>query len=177
MPAATSLSVVSANSLRKMGEMDSLDLPFPATALPPDIERPHSGVCQIERRTTHASHPMHHPTFAIPSTQLRSHIQETLDFTMHISIGDISPIFAPLARKDTLRRGIWWHRRDRWIADERESARLVEPCTAAAASGEELVLERSVDDANDWTMLHDEADRDAEHGEKVGVIDGSCNPS
>lgn len=116
---------------------------------------------------------MHHPALAIPSTQLRSHVQKTLDFAVHIAIRDISPIFAPLAREDTLRRGIRWHGRDRWIADEGEAARLVEPCTAAAAGGEELVLEWSVDDADGWTVLHDEADRDAEHGENVGVIDGS----
>lgn len=50
---------------------------------------------------------------------------------------------------------------------------LVEPGTAAGAGGEELVLERGVDDAYDWTVLDDEADGDAEHGEEVGVVDSS----
>jgi hypothetical protein len=52
-------------------------------------------------------------------------------------------------------------------------ASLVEPGSAANAGGEELVLERLVDYANDGAVVDDEADGDAEHWEEVRIVDGS----
>lgn len=116
---------------------------------------------------------MHHPTLAIPRPNLRRHIYKALNFAMHITVRDIAAIFTPFTGEDTLGRGIGWHGRNR-VADERELAFLVQPGAAPAAGGEELVLEGGVDYADDGAVLDDEADGDAEHGEEVSVIDGSC---
>ena len=116
---------------------------------------------------------MHHPPFTIPTPNLRRHVHKALNLAVHITVRDVAAIFTPLAREDTLRRGVGGHGRDR-VANEWELAFLVEPGTAPAAGGEELVLEGGVDYADDGAVLDDEADGDAEHGEDVGVVDGSC---
>lgn len=37
---------------------------------------------------------MHHASFAIPTPNFSSHVHETIDLTMHVSVWNISPIFA-----------------------------------------------------------------------------------
>jgi len=62
---------------------------------------------------------MDHPAFASSAANLRSHIHKTVHFAMHISLGNISPILAPLAAEDAAARCIGWKRRD-WVSRERE---------------------------------------------------------
>ncbi len=116
---------------------------------------------------------MHHPPLTIPTPNLRRHVYKALNLAVHITVRDVAAILTPLTREDTLQRGVGGHGRDR-VPNEWELALLVEPGTAPAAGGEELVLEGGVDYADDGAVLDDEADGDAEHGEDVGVVDGSC---
>lgn len=37
---------------------------------------------------------MHHASFAIPTPNFSSHVHETIDLTMHVSVWNVSPIFA-----------------------------------------------------------------------------------
>lgn len=120
---------------------------------------------------------MHHTSLPISPPNLTSHIDKTLDLPMQIAIWDITAIFAPLAREDTFTRRIGRHWWDGWVADEGELAFLVQPCPAADAGREELVLEGGVDYSDYGTMLVDEGNGDAEHGENMRVVYGSWEES
>lgn len=37
---------------------------------------------------------MHHASFAIPTPNFSSHVHETIHLTMHVSVWNVSPIFA-----------------------------------------------------------------------------------
>lgn len=113
---------------------------------------------------------MHHTSLSTSPTYLRSQVQEALDLAVHVPVGNVPAILAPFAGQDTPGRRI---RRHSAVADEGQTVRPVQPGSAAAAGREELVLERGVDDADDGTVVENEGDGDAEHGEEVGVVDGA----
>jgi hypothetical protein len=92
---------------------------------------------------------------------------------MEIPIRGIPPILTPLAREDAFTRRVRWHWRNAWVTNQGELAGLVEPGAAPGAGGEELVHEWGVDNTDYGTVIVDESDGDAEHGEYVCVVDGS----
>lgn len=112
---------------------------------------------------------MHHAALAPTTANLGGHVDEALDFAVHVPVGPISPIFSPLTREDAPAWRLWGDRRH-GIAHQRQWQGLVQPSAPAAAGGEELVQKRSVDDPYDGLPADDEADRDAEHGEEMGEV-------
>ena len=90
---------------------------------------------------------------------------------MQVAIRSIPSILTPFAREDTLPRCIGWHRWDR-VSNEGELLGFIQPCTSSFTGGKELVHERCVYGSYRCLSVDDEADRDAEHGEKVGVNNG-----
>ncbi len=115
---------------------------------------------------------MHHAPFPIPAADLGRHIHEALDLPVQVAVSPVPAVLSPLTREEAALRGIGRQRRD-GVSEERESLRLVEPGTAPPARREELPQERGVDDADDGLAVQDEADRHAEHGKQVRVVDGA----
>lgn len=145
------------------------NIPLPTTPLPPDIYRPHSRIRQIQRRTPQTPYPVHHPpTF-------RSHSHKTLNLARHVSPRDISSILPPLTCKDTPPRRRGRHRGD-GVTAERQPARatgVIQPGASADTGREHLIHGGGVDDADNWAVVDEKPDRDAERGEEVGEVDGS----
>lgn len=96
---------------------------------------------------------------------------------MQISTRDIPTVLAPLARKDALSRCVSRHRGYRRLADERELDFLIQPGATTSARREELVLKRGIDDADNGSVIEDEGNRHAKHGEAMSVVDGACRAS
>lgn len=105
---------------------NEIDIPFPTTPFPPDIERAHCCVGKIHCCAPQASDTMHHTTLTAAPSYLSCHVHKALHFTMHITVWTISSIFAPFAREDAAAGS---RNRQRWnrITDKRQSLRLVEP--------------------------------------------------
>jgi hypothetical protein len=91
---------------------------------------------------------------------------------MQVPVCNVPPIFAPFAAEYTTLRSICWHRRDR-ITHQWQLLRFVQPCSSTLTGREKLVEEGSVDDTNDRLAIDDEGNRDAEHREEMGEVDGS----
>lgn len=118
---------------------------------------------------------MHHAALATPSPNLHGHIDKAFDLAPQVSalalLGiRVSSVLAPLAAEHTALGGIG---RDGNALDQGQALRLVEPGAFALAGGKDLVQEGGVDDADDGNARDDEGDGDAEHGEEVGVINGT----
>lgn len=129
-----------------------------------------------------APHAMNHSAFAPSATKLRSHVHKTVDFAMHVSLGDISPILPPLTAENAAARRIRWERRDRvscerelltWFVGRRRRSAVVHPGAVAGAGGVGDVQEGRVDDTDDGNAVEAHGDGDTEHGEEVRVVDGA----
>lgn len=147
-------------------------VPLPAPTFPPYVERAHGRVRKVQGRTPQAPHTVHHATLAPSALCLDSHGHEALNFSTQVALAcvGVSPILAPLTAKGAALGGVGGYGR---AFDERKALGLVEPCSFALAGGEELVEEGRVDHSDDGLPRDDEGDGDAEHGEEVGVVDGS----
>jgi hypothetical protein len=101
------------------------NIPFPTTPFPPNIKRTHSNICKVKRGTPQTPHSVYHTALTTTSGAFGSHIHKTLNLAMHVAVGNIAAVFAPLAGEDALGRGVGWHGWDGGFLDEWETAFFV----------------------------------------------------
>lgn len=115
---------------------------------------------------------MHHSAPARPAAELSCHVDETLDFAMHVAIWDVSSVLAPFAGKDAACWGLLRHGCN-GVANKRQSLGFIEERAAASARGKKLVDKRCVDDANKRLALVNESNGDTKHWEEVDIVDSA----
>ena len=115
---------------------------------------------------------MHHTTSSRPSAKLGCHVHKTLNLSMHITIRDVSPVLAPLAREDAACWSFLWHRCNR-VSNKWQFLSFVQKRPPASARREELVDERGVYYSDKRLVLVDKGNGDTKHGEEVDVVDGA----